>query len=110
MEKISTDTYLLFTGVKIHKSDGGECFRIDDPEITDKCWYYSQYRDFPYQEGKITWEAGDGYFTMTGKYASDHFLNVKLFRTKEDAIKFYEAIGVIKDEEPVLSPDPAKML
>ena len=96
MEKIATDTYLFFNGVKIHKSDGEECFRIDDPEITDKCWYYSQYRDFPYQEGKITWETGDGYFKMAGKYGGNHNLPVKLFRTKEDAIKALEEAGVIK--------------
>ena len=103
MKKISTDTYLFFTGLKIHKSDGGECFRIEDPEITSKCWYHREFLDFPFQEGEITWEIGDGYFKMTGKYGVEHNLPVKLFRTKEDAIKYFEDAGMIKDEEPVIS-------
>ena len=89
MRKETKDGILYFHDVKVHASAGGEFLRIEDPDITEKCFYDPTALSLPDQAGQVTWETGNGYFSMTGKINADYLFTVRLFPSEADAIAYY---------------------
>lgn len=83
MKKLVDGDEITFYEAEVHASDGGECLRIEDADITDEHWF-SFSGNIPYQYGPVEWVTGEGFFSLTGKIAKPYKLTFKL--TKEDEV------------------------